>query len=80
MSAAAAAAGAALAAAGSSMHMCSLTTPPVPIPHGPGFVIDGSKTVMINFLPASRQGDTVMEIIGGPDKIAKGETTVIIGG
>ncbi len=80
MSAAANAAGAALAAGGSSMHMCTIPTPPVPVPHGPGFVIDGSKTVMINNLPASRQGDTVMEILGGPDKIVKGEPTVIIGG
>jgi uncharacterized Zn-binding protein involved in type VI secretion len=34
---------------------------------------------MINNLPAARQGDTVMEPIGGPDKIMSGETTVIIG-
>jgi uncharacterized Zn-binding protein involved in type VI secretion len=80
LSAAAAALGSALGATGASTHMCATMTPPVPIPHGPGFVIDGSTTVMINMLPASRQGDTVMEVIGGPDKIVKGESTVIIGG
>jgi uncharacterized Zn-binding protein involved in type VI secretion len=68
----------AAAGGGSDIHMC--TTPsPVP-PHGPGVVIDGSKTVMINFLPACRLGDTILEAIGPPNKIVKGETTVIIGG
>ncbi|MBM3758273.1 MAG: hypothetical protein FJW38_30400 [Acidobacteria bacterium] len=70
----------AMASTGASMHMCPMPTPPIPVPHGPGFVIDGSKTVMINNLPACRMGDTVMEILGGPDKIVKGEPTVIIGG
>lgn len=66
------------AAAGADIHAC--TTPlPVP-PHGPGVVIDGSATVMINNLPACRMGDTVLEALGPPNKIAKGEMTVIIGG
>jgi len=66
------------ASAGADIHMC--TTPlPVP-PHGPGVVIDGSATVMINNLPACRLGDTVLEAVGPPNKIAKGEPTVIIGG
>ncbi len=66
------------AAAGADIHAC--TTPlPVP-PHGPGVVIDGSATVSVNFLPAARMGDTILEAIGPPNKIAKGETTVIIGG
>ena len=66
------------AAGGSDIHMC--TTPsPVP-PHGPGVVINGSATVMINNLPACRLGDTIMEALGPPNTIAKGETTVIIGG
>lgn len=69
-----------LAASGADIHNCPLTTPPVPIPHGPGLVIDGSATVKINFLPAARQGDTVMEPIGGPDKIAMGCPQVKIGG
>lgn len=66
------------AAAGADIHMC--TTPsPVP-PHGPGVVIDGSQTVLINGLSACRQGDTVLEAIGPPNKIAMGIVTVLIGG
>jgi len=66
------------AAGGADIHAC--TTPlPVP-PHGPGVVITGSATVMINNLPASRLGDTILEAIGPPNTIAKGEMTVIIGG
>ncbi|MFN7650021.1 MAG: PAAR domain-containing protein [Acidobacteriota bacterium] len=42
--------------------------------------MDGSATVMINNLPACRLGDTVLEALGGPNKIVKGESTVIIGG
>lgn len=60
------------------IHAC---TTPLPIPpHGPGVVVDGSKTVMINGLPASRMGDTIVEAVGPPNKIMKGEMTVIIGG
>ena len=66
------------AAGGADIHSC-VTPVPVP-PHGPGVVIDGSKTVMINFLPACRLGDTLIEPLGPPNKIAKGEPTVIIGG
>jgi uncharacterized Zn-binding protein involved in type VI secretion len=66
------------AAAGADIHAC--TTPlPVP-PHGPGVVIDGSATVMVNFLPACRLGDTILEAIGPPNKIVKGQMNVIIGG
>ncbi|NNE65650.1 MAG: hypothetical protein HKN33_03715 [Pyrinomonadaceae bacterium] len=66
------------AAGGADIHTC--TTPlPVP-PHGPGVVIDGSATVMINNLPACRLGDSILEAIGPPNKIVKGEFTVIIGG
>ena len=65
-------------AGGADIHAC--TTPlPVP-PHGPGVVIDGSKTVLINNLAACRLGDTILEAVGPPNKIAKGEPTVIIGG
>jgi uncharacterized Zn-binding protein involved in type VI secretion len=38
------------ASAGADIHMCA-TPSPVP-PHGPGVVINGSATVMINNLPA----------------------------
>ena len=66
------------AAGGADIHAC--TTPlPVP-PHGPGVVIDGSTTVVINNLPACRMGDTILEPVGPPNKIAMGCPTVIIGG
>lgn len=71
----------AAAGGGTDIHMC-LGIPPVPfgVPHGPGIVMDGSKTVMINSMPACRLGDTVTEAIGGPNKIVMGCMTVIIGG
>ena len=66
------------AASGADIHAC--TTPlPVP-PHGPGVVINGSATVMINNLPAARQGNSILEAAGPPNSIAMGCTTVIIGG
>lgn len=66
------------AAAGADIHVCA-TPLPIP-PHGPGVVIDGSATVLTNFLPQSRLGDTILEAVGPPNKIFKGEFTVIIGG
>jgi uncharacterized Zn-binding protein involved in type VI secretion len=75
-----AAMGAAISGAAGMADKHSCMTPfPVP-PHGIGVVIDGSETVLINFLPACRMGDTILEAIGPPNKIAKGEMTVIIGG
>lgn len=65
-------------AAGSDIHAC-LTLLPIP-PHGPGVVITPSATVMISGMPAARQGDTILEAVGPPNKITKGEPTVIIGG
>ncbi len=78
--AAAAALGSTISAMGgmSDIHAC-LTPSPVP-PHGPGVVIDGSATVLINNMPACRMGDTIIEPLGPPNKIMKGEMTVIIGG
>lgn len=68
---------AAAAAGGASIHAC--TTPwPIP-PHGPGVVIDGSPTVLINNMPACRQFDTIVEAIGPPNKIMMGCMTVMIG-
>src|SRR5262249_25685606 len=65
-------------AGGADIHAC--TTPaPVP-PHGPGGVVDGAQTVLINNRPAWRLGHTIIEPLGPPNKIVKGETTVIIGG
>ena len=66
------------AAAGADIHSC-LTPFPLP-PHGPGVVINGSQTVIINNLPACRQGDTVLEAIGPPNSIAMGCPSVLIGG
>ncbi|MBE9001266.1 PAAR domain-containing protein [Nostoc sp. LEGE 12447] len=68
----------AAAAAGADIHNCA-TPLPLP-PHGPGVVIDGSQTVLINNLPASRMGDTILEALGPPNKIIKGDFTVLIGG
>ena len=63
---------------GADIHMCPI---PLPIPpHGPGVVINGSATVMINNLPACRQGDTIVEAVGPSDSIAMGCPTVLIGG
>ena len=64
-------------AGGADIHAC--TTPlPVP-PHGPGVVIDGSPTVLVNNLPAARMGDTILEAVGPPNKITGGCMTVLIG-
>ncbi len=64
-------------AGGADIHSC-MTPLPIP-PHGPGVVVDGSTTVFINGLAACRQGDTVVEPVGPPDKILMGCPTVIIG-
>ena len=65
-------------AGGADIHSC---TTPLPIPpHGPGVVIDGSTTVLINNLPACRLGDTIVEAVGPPNKITGGDVTVLIGG
>ncbi|MGO4406175.1 PAAR domain-containing protein [Bosea sp. RAF48] len=66
------------AAGGADIHNC--LTPMPPQPHGPGVVIDGSQTVLINNLPACRMGDTIIEALGPPNKIAMGLPTVVIGG
>jgi uncharacterized Zn-binding protein involved in type VI secretion len=68
---------AAAAAGGASMHACTVPWP-IP-PHGPGVVIDGSPTVLINNMPACRLGDTIVEAIGPPSKIMMGCMTVLIG-
>jgi len=65
------------AAGGADIHVCA-TPLPIP-PHGPGVVVDGSPTVFINNLPASRLGDMVVEAVGPPDLIVMGCPTVLIG-
>lgn len=58
-------------------HVCP--QPSGPIPHGPGVVTKGSKSVFINGLPACREGDKIFEAAGGPDPIQLGCQTVLIG-
>ncbi len=65
-------------AGGADIHNCA-TPLPVP-PHGPGVVINGSRTVLINGLPACRLGDRIVEAVGPPNKILAGCATVLIGG
>jgi hypothetical protein len=65
------------AAGGADIHTCA-TPLPLP-PHGPGVVIDACPTVLINNLPAARMGDTILEAVGPPNKIAMGYPTVMIG-
>jgi uncharacterized Zn-binding protein involved in type VI secretion len=57
-------------------HTCPLVT--VLVPHVGGVVAVGSLTVLIENLPAARQGDIVVEA-GPPNIIAMGCPTVIIG-
>ncbi len=72
--------GAACAALGGTpdTHICA--TPPVPPPpHGPGMVIDGSPTVLVNGLPACAVGDHVLEALGPLDPIILACPTVYVG-
>ncbi len=57
-------------------HTCPLVTGVVP--HVGGVVAMGSVTVLINNLPAARQGDMIVEA-GPPNTIAMGCPTVLIG-
>jgi uncharacterized Zn-binding protein involved in type VI secretion len=61
----------------SDLHACPLLT--VLVPHVGGVVAMGSLTVLINNLPAARQGDQIVEA-GPPNPIAMGCPTVLIGG
>jgi type VI secretion system secreted protein VgrG len=56
------------------MHMCPM--PAGVVPHGPGFVTQGSPTVIIDGLPLARQDDKVFEACGGQDPIVMGCPTV----
>ena len=66
-----------ISGSGTDIHVCA-TPSPIP-PHGPGVVTTPSKTVIVCNMPAARQGDTITEAIGPPNKIAMGEPTVLIG-
>jgi uncharacterized Zn-binding protein involved in type VI secretion len=63
--------------AGADFHACPLVNGVVP--HVGGVVAMGSLTVLIGGLPAARMGDTIVEA-GGPNVIAIGCPTVMIGG
>jgi uncharacterized Zn-binding protein involved in type VI secretion len=56
-------------------HACPLFN--ILVPHVGGVVAVGSPTVLINSLPAVRQGDFVAE--APPNSILLGEFTVLIG-
>ncbi|MBL7208495.1 MAG: PAAR domain-containing protein [Dehalococcoidia bacterium] len=60
----------------SDFHNCPLLTGTVP--HVGGIVPAGSVTVLINNLPAVRQGDMITES-GPPNSIVMGCPTVLIG-
>ena len=60
----------------SDFHACPLVTGVVP--HVGGTALLGSMTVLINNLPAARQGDMIIES-GPPNSIIMGCTTVLIG-
>ncbi len=60
-------------------HACPQVIPSVPpIPHVGGVATVGSTTVLINNLPAARQGDMIVEA-GPPNSIVMGCPTVLIG-
>ncbi len=61
---------------GSDVHVCPLSDGPKP--HVGGVVAIGSTSVLINGLPAARQGDQIVEV-GAPNPIALGLPTVLIG-
>lgn len=62
--------------AAADFHTCPLVT--ALVPHVGGVIAMGSVTVLINNLPAARQGDMVVEV-GPPNSIAMGCPTVMIG-
>lgn len=50
-------------------------------PNGPGVIVGGSTTVLINNLPAGRATDQIREVAAlDPNMVAVGFPTVIIGG
>lgn len=62
--------------ANADVHVCPQSNGPQP--HVGGVVAAGSRTVLIGGAPAARQGDVVVEA-GGPNAIAQGTPTVLIG-
>jgi uncharacterized Zn-binding protein involved in type VI secretion len=60
------------------MHVCPMTSGPVPHVGGP-VMPPGAVTVLIGGLPAATVGDMAI-CTGPPDSIIMGSTTVMIGG
>ncbi|MDO8939733.1 MAG: PAAR domain-containing protein [Methylicorpusculum sp.] len=60
------------------MHVCPMTTGPVPHVGGP-IAAPGAPNVLIGGLPAARVSDMAV-CVGPPDSIIKGSATVLIGG
>ena len=60
------------------MHVCPMTTGPVPHVGGP-ILPPGAATVMIGGVPAACVGDMAV-CTGPPDSIIAGSATVMIGG
>lgn len=60
------------------MHVCPMSTGPVPHVGGP-VLPAGEPTVLIGGMPAARVGDMAV-CAGPPDSIVLGSTTVLIGG
>lgn len=62
----------------SDMHVCPMSTGPVPHVGGP-LLPPGQPTVLIGGVPAARVGDMAV-CVGPPDVVAAGSGTVTIGG
>jgi uncharacterized Zn-binding protein involved in type VI secretion len=65
------------AARAGDMHVCPMTTGPVPHVGGPALP-PGAPTVLIGSMPALRVGD-MLTCTGPPDVVVKGSGTVLIG-
>ncbi len=59
------------------MHVCPMTTGPVPHVGGP-ILPPGAVTTLIGMMPAACLGDMAV-CVGPPDSIVKGSSTVLIG-
>jgi len=67
-----------MAARVGDMHVCPMSTGPVPHVGGP-ILPPGEVTVLIGGMPAAKMGD-MCTCTGPPDTIILGSTTVLIGG
>lgn len=64
----------------SDFHVCPKVEPG-PVPHVGGPIFSGSANVIIGFLPAAREGDSLVCFPIGPgDRIKQGSTSVLING